>query len=303
MKRVLLLAVMLLSLSPISAKKVGVYCFFENSGSQLYEDDVVKLVTACVNDAIVVAIENKTDNIIYIDKANTFVYINGTPISLFQNSVTTTSQSGTQGAAVNLGGVANALGIGGPLGSLLGATTIGGGSTTTSSTMIYEQRVLAVAPHAAETLYSAPISINQSVMYEGEAASFGHIRAGRNGLFIDPDGTQTKFRRGMSRHYDQNRTPFEIKVAATYSPDETFVIKKLVKVNHYICDVVIDHKACIIHPDLTPYCVPYSTKSLECYIFKTGRNVLAPIGAVVSATVMIAGSVALVVYAIANSDV
>ncbi len=274
---------MLLSLSSVSAKKVGVYCFFDNSGSQLYEDDVVKLVIANVYGSMMVAIENKTDNIIYIDKANTFVYINGTPISLFQNSVTTTSESGSKGASFNFG-----------------ATTIGGGSTTTNATTFYEQRVLAVAPHSAEKLFSTRICFNPNVLYEGDLGGFTPFRAGRDGRFIDPDGTQTKFRRGMSRHYDQTRTAFEIKVAATYSPDETFTERKLVKADYHISDVVIDHKKGVYKPHKVelPYCAPYFAKGLDCYRFKTGRDVGGCIGAYVTGAVMITGGVALVVYAL-----
>lgn len=76
---------------------------------------------------------NRTSEIMIIDQTKSFfVNSDGQSTSYFDPTVRTTSQtdmsSATKGASVNLGAVGNALGIGGPLGSLLGGINVGGSS-------------------------------------------------------------------------------------------------------------------------------------------------------------------------------
>ncbi len=66
MKRFILAAILLASTTSIYAKRVGVYCFFENSGIQLYEDSNIKSLIICDENKMQVAIQNKTSKIIYI---------------------------------------------------------------------------------------------------------------------------------------------------------------------------------------------------------------------------------------------
>lgn len=96
---------------------------------------------------------NKTDRVIYIDKGSSFVYVNNKAQSLFSNSSYSSGSGSLGGASVNLGGVASALGIGGAAGSILGGVSVGGGRSSQSSTTVYEQRVMAIAPKAAYELH------------------------------------------------------------------------------------------------------------------------------------------------------
>ena len=70
-----------------SAKRVGAYCYFANDGSQLYEDDNVKVELAMENKNMVLVIHNKTSEAIYVDGENSFIYNNGGIIGSL-NSVT-----------------------------------------------------------------------------------------------------------------------------------------------------------------------------------------------------------------------
>ena len=291
---------MLLSLSSVSAKRVGVYCFFENTGQQLYEDDKVQVVTMCVDNEMKVAIQNKTSEIIYIDKANSFVYINGTPISLFSNSVTTTSTAESGGTAFNMGGAARALGLGGPLGALMGATTVSGGTTTSNTTVVYEQRVLAIAPNSAEIMYTCKVELKPAVIDKG--SEWGLFKCGRNGKFIDSrTGRSEKFKIGMQRAYNQYETPFEVKFVTTYSTDENFSEKQLVSVDHYISDIVIDHRRMMKKKKLNvPYCEPYLATGREYYTFVTGSAPWLAIGSGVAVMVAIGGGAALALVAVVS---
>ena len=70
-----------------SAKRVGAYCYFANDGSQLYEDDNVKVELAMEDKNMVLVIHNKTSEAIYVDGENSFIYNNGGIIGSL-NSVT-----------------------------------------------------------------------------------------------------------------------------------------------------------------------------------------------------------------------
>ena len=304
MKRFILAAILLASTTSIYAKRVGVYCFFENSGIQLYEDSNIKSLIICNDNKMQVAIQNKTSKIIYIDKANSFIYINNQPTSLFSNSVYSSGVTNTSGAAFNLGGVAKAMGLKGGIGALMGATTIGGSSSSSNITTTYEQRILAIAPHATEIIYTCSVHLHPLIIDKGEEGGFATFRIGRNGRFIDPNtGQSQKFEIGLSRKYTQEATPFNMKFVATYSTNESFEDKQLITTEHYISDVVIDNKRGIKKVGTyLPYCAPYINNGQECYKFRTGTDPLGAIAAGVTCIVGIAGSVALVVVAAVNAS-
>lgn len=78
---------------------------------------------------------NLTTEIMIIDQTKSFVIMpNGTSISYYDPTVYTSTQSSfgskTESTSFNLGGVAQLLGVGGPLGGLLGSTTLGSATTT-----------------------------------------------------------------------------------------------------------------------------------------------------------------------------
>lgn len=80
-------------------------------------------------------VKNLTTEILTIDQTKSFfIDTNGTSTSYYDPTVTATSNSSysshTEGTAFNLGGIANGLGIGGFLGSMMNATTLSGSGTT-----------------------------------------------------------------------------------------------------------------------------------------------------------------------------
>lgn len=100
-----------------------------------------------------VSVLNKTNKPIYIDLGNSFK-ISGTGHSVpyFTNSVYTSSSSSTQGASVNLGAVAGALGIGGAVGTMASGVNVGGANTGGTVVTQMEQQILTVPPHAVVSL-------------------------------------------------------------------------------------------------------------------------------------------------------
>ncbi len=100
-----------------------------------------------------IKIENKTDHVIYVDKANSFKTDNNKISHPYydDHKVSVTNGSGS-GTGVNLGGVAGALGIGGPLRVLAGAVNVGKGSSSSVTETHTSQRILAISPRSAAYL-------------------------------------------------------------------------------------------------------------------------------------------------------
>lgn len=94
--------------------------------------------------------ENTSDQIIYVDLGNSFC--NGKCV--YVPTATQVSSTTTGGGSINLGGVANALGVGGALGAIAGGINVGGSKGNTVSEIQYAQRVIAIPPHSSAKLFT-----------------------------------------------------------------------------------------------------------------------------------------------------
>ncbi len=120
---------------------------------------------------VLAVIYNLTDEIITVDQTKSFlVNTDGLSLSYYDPNVYTTSKgefnSSTGSASFNLGAIANAFGVGGPLGSLLNGTTIGSsstmGTTTQNSVSVFDQPQVKIGPHGRIALskqYASGIGI------------------------------------------------------------------------------------------------------------------------------------------------
>ncbi len=113
------------------------------------------------NGMIEVAVKNNTNHIMTIDRTRSFFRnISGNSIPYYDPTVRVNSQSvlsgNTTGASVNLGSIASAAGISGPLGTALGGVNIGGSennSTTNTNTTYYiDQPQISIAPHGLASM-------------------------------------------------------------------------------------------------------------------------------------------------------
>lgn len=151
-KILIMLSTVVLGMTTLSASASMkcLYWFYSPSPSYLYEDDNVK-VSIYQNQLVVY---NKTDHVIYLDKETSFAYLNDVPTCLFTNASYTNSTSQGTDTNVNLGGIARALGMGGAAGSIMSGVNVGGNQTQGSSTTVYEQPIVTIAPQSAYTAYN-----------------------------------------------------------------------------------------------------------------------------------------------------
>lgn len=107
---------------------------------------------------ISILVENHTDKIMTIDRTKSFFQNDGEQAQMYYDSrvVTNTSSttvSSSSGAAVNLGAIAGAVGIGGILGRALSGVNVGGSSgeavTNSQTSYTIDQPKMSIPPHGS----------------------------------------------------------------------------------------------------------------------------------------------------------
>ena len=133
-----------------------------NLGTSLYKEESIGEIHRGVfrdqsNLKFAIMIKNKTSRPIYIDKATCFAYYSRSKTRRYYDqqeyTVTEGGSSGT-GASINLGSVANALGVGGAVGALAGGVNVGGNNENfgTVSRIYKMERLLKIPAHSSVAL-------------------------------------------------------------------------------------------------------------------------------------------------------
>lgn len=218
----------------VSAKRVRVYCFYDQENKAVYEDQNVKATIVSDKGTMKFAVYNKTNQVLYLDKANSFVYTNGQPKTLFTNAAYTTGKTSEQGGSVNLGAVANAVGIGGTIGSALGGVNVGGSSGHLNTTTVFEQRIVAIAPQSAIVLHEwNPIACLNNNVFRWKMTGIA--------AFIDPNtGKKQSVKLGDAKTYDANSTPLSMRGVISYADNEQFQSPVSASVQLYVSDIIVD---------------------------------------------------------------
>lgn len=118
----------------------------ENFTHYARETPIFKQEGRYVNPGIQVIVENISTRTLYVDLGNSFFVRNGEASPYYTPSATSTTTGTSGGASINLGSVASALGVGGIAGTLASGVNVGGGKSSSSSTVTYAQRIVAIPP-------------------------------------------------------------------------------------------------------------------------------------------------------------
>lgn len=212
-----------------------------------YKKNVGK-ITAFPVDRITynINIKNKTNRTIYVDKANCFRMPSaGITLSYMNNEQVTIGKSSGSGASVGLGGIANALGIGGAVGSIVGGITVGSGNSNSVSSTYSESRIVAVPPMGNVNIRDEKVvdvsdasffkDAKSRLINKAETLDFSELTmdkisnpGGGYTVFIGKDETlHLKLDKGMTNigngvTFDESTSPFSIKYFITYSTSEDF---------------------------------------------------------------------------------
>lgn len=212
-----------------------------------------------------IRISNKTSNPVYIDLANCFkVNTNGISTPYFTNSVYSESTSKGKGGSMNLGGISNALGVGGAVGSIANSINIGGGVTKSANVTTEEQRFLLVPPHSSiylppvkfsggdkileeyEVLYFRTTRFETSLLTgEGDARRYDELKPyfhaiEETGGFDDSSVTKDVIQAplGWIRDFNEEDTPKKISRIITYSTSPDFETYTVLPITLYIRGVM-----------------------------------------------------------------
>ena len=259
----------------------------------MYEDENVQLLVGKIDDSRVgVVVINKTDKVLYIDKANSFLYYNGETKTYFQNAAYSSGTVNSSGASMNMGALASGMGIGGGVGRALSGLTVGGGTSTNNTTTIFEQRVIGIAPKTAQVLTEMQLSSSLSTKQIQQGSS------STKGRFLNP---KEIFTLGAVRRYTALNSPLSIKATIKYCLNENFQDNESVMATagNFIEGIVIDNHKGLKRSDVElPYCAPYVGKS--CYAFKSNTSNAGAVWTMIGIPVgsgLLAGIIVLAVFA------
>lgn len=180
-----------------------------------------------------IMIKNKTSRVIYIDKAACFgTYSTGETKKYYNPEEYTVTEGGDSGsgASVNLGSVANALGVGGAVGALAGGVNVGGNKGKFSSvTKTYkDDRLITIPPHAS-------VALSEDDEKEHPTKKKLRIVVGSYEYFTIPKMSSLKI--DETRAFTEENTPKSINYMITYSFDKELSKCLMVNFGVYLKDV------------------------------------------------------------------
>lgn len=166
---------------------------------------------------LAVTVTNKSDKMLYLDLANCFIVKNGIAEPYYVPSSTSSSSNSLSGADVNFGAIAGTVGIGGALGTLAGGVSVGGGSSNSSTTVTYSQRVISVPPMASVNMGVKDIELENIVkLYLNQLIECGVYAEHKKYYVVNYKG----IKRGQKINIPQVEGIKPLGIMVTYSLDE-----------------------------------------------------------------------------------
>ena len=181
-----------------------------------------------------IKVTNKTDKIIFIDLGTSYLKKNDIASVIYTPTITTTMTGLSIGAGVNLGNIADAVGIGGMVGTALGGVTIGGNKGSSASTTTYAQRFLSVPPKSAILLEDIPILTPGSEKALGDLFYFKEMGMGKQKCIWCLSHKFSDVESGKIKEYTEDNTLFTIGCYLNYSFSEDFKSSNGIETTYYV---------------------------------------------------------------------
>ena len=158
----------------------------------------------------------------------------GQAICYYVPSSTTTTHGASSGGSVNLGAVTGALGIGGVAGTLANGINVGGGSTNSTTSTTYSQRVIAVPPMSSVNLPPQYFYGKEDrTVTKGLKSYYGHM------LIMFPKNSEKgPMRFGDRYSYTDDNSPLQFSCVIAYSTDETCLSTKSITSSLYLRELI-----------------------------------------------------------------
>ena len=188
-----------------------------------------------LSQALLLSVRNKTKRTLYVDLGNSFFISMGQATCYYVPSSTTTTHGASSGGSVNLGAVTGALGIGGAAGTLANGINVGGGSTNSTTSTTYSQRVIAVPPMS---------SVNLPPQYfygKGARIVTKGLKQAENGemyVLFPKDSNRGIMHFGDRYSYTADNSPLQFSCVIAYSTEETCLSTKSITSNLYLRELI-----------------------------------------------------------------
>lgn len=169
-------------------------------------------------------LKNKTNQIIYVDLANSFSIDKfGSRCYYDPSKVVSVNSGSSSGGSLNVGAVAGALGIGGVIGTLASGVTVGGGKSGGTTTTFSSQRFITIPPRGSGYVSKCE-RYDYKTVKEGEnfVAFLVNISVNKNALLV----------------YNETNSPCKRDYYITYSTDPEFKTYSVLKFTIYFHQVV-----------------------------------------------------------------
>ena len=249
-----------------SARQVGVFCRMAATGSQISKDgNIMALIKVDKDGTAFLEVENLTDRVVFINRANSFSLINRISEPLFIPQLRTKSHTNMEGVVVDDR-------------TFSGTKWIQGESHTDSRTM-FDSKILAIAPHGRSMIYEwaeLPKLLRQDIIQVGKASAMYVKCLGR---FLD---TGKNFHIGDRRDYTLEGTPLLLAADLEYSFTKNGEDSQRLYLQDYVKSIQIGNAKCVDDYDMLdsgPYFAFRSGKSNFTSVLE-GLGVCATVGAI-----------------------
>ena len=205
--------------------------------SKIYSYDVVT--------GYAILVQNKSDETIYIDLANSFkISDKGISTPYYSNKTYTVNKSSGSGGSINVGAVANAIGVGGTVGTLASGLNVGGGTSSGATVTETEERILTIPPHSSAKLPLAKVVNKKEISEEPE-----HFWQS-----VVPNNMNIKLHEYKEICTQKNSTSIHRRII-TYSTNPNFTTYKRLNIGIYLKGGLGDYYSSLTYLDINPQCL------------------------------------------------
>ena len=178
-----------------------------------------QMLWGCNDQVLVVTVRNKTNKVIYLDLGNSFI-IRGSESAPYYVPTSSSQTHGSEGGVgVNVGSVTGALGIGGIVGQIAQGVNVGGGSSKSSTTVTYSQRIVSVPPMSSKTLEG------QQLFLPGLEKAYGKMEVAYTKVSknwgVCPYLKSIGLKRGDVVEWTEADSPMKLSAFVSYSLDDS----------------------------------------------------------------------------------
>lgn len=258
------------SKTPEKSKAKEMICFFSASPTCIMSNDEIECtIEENVDDNPLynrlylftrglynIIVRNKTNKPIYIDLANTFrMASNGRQRCFYNNEEVVSSEGSGRSGSLNMGGIAGSLGIGGLAGGIMSGLTLGGSSSTSTSTIHHQDRILIVPPNGTRKMIDIdPYKYDKDMWgrsyyatrnsLEYFSQNFAGITITKNGDIdgdISPKGIDAKINSihiNESVIFNRENSPLTVDYQILYSTSNNFKTYSYLTPSFYLSQVI-----------------------------------------------------------------